>query len=194
MEASYERDRSLLIPEQYYLLQMYSANSHFFRRQFRKAEHIYRIALVARKAIVKSKHPLSMNFENLVETFPEHEVRYKIALCLEQTNDTAEALSVLNSISNRQRNLKINMMIGKLSMQLGKCQNAETAFKAVIRESPMNLEAMKGLLSLCVSEMEISNIISESKFVILFPILCILLNGILFFCSKSAHSIGGLDQ
>lgn len=163
MEASYERDRSLLIPEQYFLLQMYSANSHFFRRQFRKAEHIYRIALVARKAIVKSKHPMSMNFENLVEAFPEQEVRYKIALCLEQVNEASEALSALNNISNRQRNLKINMMIGKLSMQLGKCQNAETAFKAVVRESPMNLEAMKGLLSLGVSELEISNIISESK-------------------------------
>lgn len=164
MEAAYERDRSLLIPEQYFLLQMYSANSHYSRKQYRKAEHIYRIALVARKAIVKSKNPMSMNFENLVETFPEHEVRYKIALCLEQMHEMSEALAALNSISNRQRNLKINMMIGKLSMQSGKCSNAETAFKSVVRESPMNLEAMKGLLSLGVSEMEISNIVAECEY------------------------------
>lgn len=163
MEASYERDRSLLIPEQYFLLQIYSANSHFYRKQYRKAEHIYRIALVARKAIVKSKNSMSMNFENLVEMFPEHEVRYKIACCLEQMNEMGEALSALNGISNRQRNPKINMMIGKLSMLLGKCQGAEMAYKAVVRESPMNLEAMKGLLSLGVSEMEISNIIAESE-------------------------------
>lgn len=102
-----------------------------------------------------------MNFENLVEMFPEHEIRYKIALCLEQIHETSEALAALNGISNRQRNLKVNMMIGKLSMQLGKCTNAETAFKAVVRESPMNLEAMRGLLSLGVSDMEISNIIVE---------------------------------
>lgn len=126
MEAAYDRDRSTLIPEQYFLLQIYSANSHFYRKQYRKAEHIYRIALVARKAIVKNKSAMSMNFENLVEVFPEHEVRYKIALCLEQINEMGEALSALNAISNRQRNLKINMMIGKLSMLLGKCQNAET--------------------------------------------------------------------
>lgn len=167
MEASYEKDRSSLIPEQYFLLQMYSANSHFYRKQYRKAEQIYHKALVARKSIVKSKNTMSMNFENLVEMFPEHEVRYKIALCLEQTNEIPEALVALNNISNRQRNLKINMMIGKLSMIMGKCQSAEAAFKAVVRESPMNLDAMKGLLSLGVSEMEISYIISESELFVL---------------------------
>lgn len=161
MEAAYERDRSLLIPEQYFLLQMYNANSHFLRKQYRKAEQIYHIALAARKVIVKSKNPMSMNFENLVEMSPEHEVRYKIALCLEQMHEKTAALTALNSISNRQRNLKINMMIGQLSMQLGKCSNAETAFKAVVRESPMNFESMKGLLSLGVSELEISNIVAE---------------------------------
>lgn len=168
MEASYEKDRSSLIPEQYFLMQMYSANSHFHRKQYRKADQIYRMALVARKSIVKSKNTMSMNFENLVEMFPEHEVRYKIALCLEQMSETSEALAALNNISNRQRNLKINMMIGKLSMLLGKCQSAEAAFKAVVRESPMNLDAMKGLLSLGVSEMEISYIVSESELVHLF--------------------------
>lgn len=145
------------------MLQIYCANSHFHRKQYRKAEQLYRIALVARKAIGKSKTPMAMNFENIVETFPEHEIRYKIALCLEHLNEMSEALGALNSISNRQRNLKINMMIGKLSMQLGKCQNAESAFKAVVREGPMNLEAMKALLTLKTPEIEISNLVSESK-------------------------------
>lgn len=163
IEAAFEKDRSLLIPEQCFLLQIYSANSHFYRKQYRKAEQCYRIALVARKSIVKNKSSMSMNFENLVEMFPEHVVLYQIALCLEQMQETSEALSVLNRISNRQRNLKINMMIGKLAIQLGKCSSAETAFKAVVRESPMNLEAIKGLVSLGVSQMEISNLIAECK-------------------------------
>lgn len=145
------------------MLQVYCANSHYYRKQYRKAEHIYRIALVARKAIVKSKSPMSMNFENLVEMFPELEIRYKIALCLEQIHETSEALAALTGISHRQRNLKVNMMIGKLSMQLGKCSNAETAFRYCVRESPFNLEAMRGLLSLGVSDLEISNLIAESK-------------------------------
>lgn len=153
----------MLIPEQYFLLQIYTADSHFHRKQYRKAEHIYRIALVARKSIIKGKTAMSLNFENLVEKFSELEIRYKIALCLEQIHEPSEALAALNGISNRQRNLKVNMMIGKLSMQLGKCSNAETAFKAVVRESPMNLEAMRGLLSLGLSEMEISNILVESE-------------------------------
>lgn len=180
VEASYDRDRSLLIPEQYFLLQVYNAYSHFHQKQFRKAEQIFRAALVARKLIVKSKNTLSMNFENLVEMFPEHEVRYKLALCLEQMNEMSEALAVLNHISNRQRSLKMHMLIGKLSMQLGRVQYAEAAFSAVVRESPMNLDAMKGLLSIGVSEMEISNLIAESKLMNAFKSAIEISNVVLF--------------
>lgn len=163
VEATYDRDRSLLIPEQYFLLHVYNAESHFHQRLFRKAEYIYRAALVARKLIIKNKSTMSMNFENLVEMFPEHYLRYKLGLCLEQMNELNEALSVLNHIPNRQRNLKMHMLIGKISVQLGRVQFAETAFSAIVRESPMNLDAMKGLLSIGVSEMEISNLIAESE-------------------------------
>lgn len=143
---------------------MYNANSLFHQKQYRRADTVYRGALIARRAIVKTKPPtvMSINFENMVEMFPDHEIRYKIALCMELTNNIPEALAILNTISNRQRTLKINMMIGKLSLQSGKYACAITAFKMVVRECPLNLEAMKGLSSLNVSDMEISNIINES--------------------------------
>lgn len=142
---------------------MYNANSLFQQKQYRKAEIIYHDALIARKAIVKTKPPtvLSINYENLVEMFPEHEIRYKTAVCLELTKKISEALTTLNSISNKQRTLKINMLLGKLSLHVGKYANAITAFKMVVRESPMNLEAMKALMSLGVTDMDISDIISE---------------------------------
>lgn len=106
---------------------------------------------------------MSINYENLVEMFPEHEIRYKIAVCMELIKNIPEALTVLNSISNKQRTLKVNMMLGKLSLTVGKYANAITAFKMVVRESPMNLEAMKALMSLGVSDLDISNIVSECK-------------------------------
>lgn len=164
LDACYEKDRTLLIPEQYFLLQVFSANSCFIRKQFRKAEQIFRIALVARKSLGKAKTNMALNFEPICDMFPESELRYKIALSLEQLNEIPEALSALNSIAHRQRNLKIHMMLGKLSMLMGKCQNAEAAFKIVVRESPMNLEAMKALITLGTPEMEISNILCESEF------------------------------
>lgn len=145
-------------------MQIYSANSHYIRKQYRKAEHIYRISLVARKSVGKTNTNMSYNLESLIELYPENEIRYKIGLCLEQMTELPDALSALNSIPHRQRNLKINMMIGKLSMLLGKCQNAEAAFKCVVRDSPLNLEAMKGLLTLGVPEIEVSGIISQSKY------------------------------
>lgn len=144
---------------------MYNANSLFYQKQYRKADIVYRDGLIARKAIVKSKTPtvMSINYENLVEMFPEHEIRYKIAVCMELIKNIPEALTVLNSISNKQRTLKVNMMLGKLSLTVGKYANAITAFKMVVRESPMNLEAMKALMSLGVSDLDISNIVSECK-------------------------------
>lgn len=165
LESKYDSDRSLLTPEQYFLTLVYNANSLFHQRQYRKADTVYRGALIARRAIVKTKPPtvMSINFENMVEMFPDHEIRYKIALCMEHTNNLAEALSILNSISNRQRTSKINMLIGKLSIQSGKYACAVSAYKMVVRECPMNFDAMKGLLLLNVSDMDICNIINESK-------------------------------
>lgn len=163
LEGTHERDRSILIPEQYFLLQIYSASSCFHRSHYRKAERIYNIALIARKAVGKTRTPLSRSFENLVEMYPEYEIRYKIAQCLEFLHERSAALTALTNIPNRQRTLKINMMIGQLSMQLGKCSTAETAFRAVIRTAPLNLDALKGLMSLGFSDIHITSNQQECK-------------------------------
>lgn len=71
---------------------MYNANSLFHLKQYRRADAVYRVALVARRAIVKVKPPtaLSISFENMVEMFPDYEIRYKIAQCLEVTSNIHE--------------------------------------------------------------------------------------------------------
>lgn len=106
---------------------------------------------------------MARNLETICDLYPEHEIRYRIALCLEQICELSEALSTLSGVSMRYRNVKINMMMGKLAIQLGKCQCADVAFRAVIRESPMNLEALRGLLMLGVSRNDISNLLINGE-------------------------------
>lgn len=56
MESAYDRERSLLTPEQYFLMLMYNGNSLFQQQQYRRADLVYRSALQARKSL-KSTHP-----------------------------------------------------------------------------------------------------------------------------------------
>lgn len=165
MEAAYEQNRSSLYPEQYFLLQIYTANCHFHRKQYRKARGMYDLALIARQKILRreTRTPFIQNLETVIETFPEHEIRYKKALCSEQLNEPNEALTALVDVPSRQRNLKINMMIGKLSMQTGKHKQADLAYRLVIRESPLNLEAIRALLTLNLTGQDISNLLVDCK-------------------------------
>lgn len=163
MEGAYEKDRKALMSEQYFLLQIYNANSYFHQKQYRKAESIYRIALISRKSIVKGNTALARHLDTIIETYPEQEIRYKIDLCLEQVNEITEAFLILTAIYIRFRTPKINMMIGKLSVQLGKTEQAVTAFETALYENPLNLEAIKALFALGVHEVEISKYYTGSK-------------------------------
>lgn len=166
MESAYDRERSLLTPEQYFLMLMYNANSLFQQQQYRRADLVYRSALQARKSLSKTKPGTVFcnNYENLTEMFSDHEIRYKLAVCMEITKNHAEAVTMLQSISNKQRTPKVNMLLGKLSHMLGKDANAISAYKMVLRETPLNLEIIKMLLMLGVTASEIDIIIGECEF------------------------------
>lgn len=166
MESAYDRDRSLLTPEQYFLMLMYNGNSLFHQRQYRKADSMYRKALQARKCLTKAKNatPYSNNYENLTEMFPETEICYKIAICLEYTKQIPEAISILQSVPNKHRTIKMNMLLGKLSQQTGRHSNAVLTYKMVLRECPFNLEAIKALMMNGFNDVEIELIISGCEF------------------------------
>lgn len=165
MESAYDRERSLLTFEQYFLMLMYNGNSLFKQQQYRRADLVYRSALQARKSLTKSKagSVFANNYEHLTEKFPDHEIRFKLAQCLETTKNHAEAITMLQSIPSKQRTPKINMMLGKLAHMQGKDAIAITAYRMVLREMPMNLEAMKMLLMLGVTASEIDIIIAEAN-------------------------------
>lgn len=141
---------------------MYNANSLFHERHYRKAEMVYRKALQARKMLIKAKNatPYTNNYENLTEMFPESEVCFKLAQCLDATKQLVEAANVLHSIPKQQRTVKVNMLLGKLSQQTGRHNHAQSAFRMVLTECPFNLEAIKWLMLLGMKDCDIETVIS----------------------------------
>lgn len=162
MESTYDRDRTTLKPEQYFLMIMYHANSLFQLRHYRRADPMFRRGLEVRKIIVKARNTSGQpaNADNAIEIFTDADICYKLALCLEYTKQIQEAINVLNWLPQRQRTIKINMLLGKLSQQAGRNINALICYKAVLRECPFYLDAIKNSLILGEKDMEIGSIIS----------------------------------
>lgn len=165
MEAAYDRDRSVLTPEQYFLMLMYNGNSLYNDQQFRRANIVYRSALQARKSLTKKRPSTAFttNLETLVDLFPDHDVRYRIAVCLEASKSYYEAIEMLQSIPDNIRPTKGDMLLAKLFFRVGKVASAEAMYKLALQENPLNLEAIKMLLILGVTSDEINAINSESN-------------------------------
>lgn len=144
---------------------MYYGNSLLEERQFRRAEESFENAVQAKKTIVKIKHSAFQNKlgEMAVDLFPEPEIRFKWAKCLEATQQVSKASTVLQEIPSKQRSPKVNMMLAKLLQHDCYNKRALTPLKLVLKECPLNLEAMKGLVALGVKPSEILAIIGESE-------------------------------
>lgn len=169
IKSAYNFDRSLLSPEQYFLVLIYNANSLFQQQQYRKADLTYREALSARKGLAKSGS--ANKYENTIDQYTDCEIKYKSALCLDMEKKSKEAITMLQSIPAKQRTMKVNMLLGKLCERAGRDTNATVALKAVLKETPLNLEAIKILMSLSVPEADINAIIAEGMYNLFFAVL-----------------------
>lgn len=153
--------RSSLPADQYFLTLCYYGNSLCEERLFGRAEDVLKNALLARKTFMKLKPSLSM-YDSSVNYFSEVEIRYKLALCYKALKQIPEAIATLQIISMKNRPSKINMLLYKL-MQLGG-QHDKTAIvplKALLKECPLNLEAIAGLLKIGVKPIEIHSWIGD---------------------------------
>lgn len=132
---------------QKYQCMVYYGNALYHLAEYTKAEDIYKRALSLRKALNKTKEKpppgISQN-----ELTSDVEVKYKIYQCLTHLKQYREAMSVLEGISTKQRTAKINMALAKLYLRSGMDRSAITSYKEVLRECPMALDAVFGLLSL----------------------------------------------
>lgn len=163
MITMYNNDRSSLTPEQYFLSLMYYGISLFEERQFRRAEDMFVHAMQAKKAVIKIKSSFGGVYDASGDQFPDADIRLRLAQCLEATREIPEAVSLLQAIPIKQRTVKMNMLLAKLLQHNGYDKAAIVPLKAVLKECPLNMEAIKGLLALGVKPAELNSLLAEAS-------------------------------
>ncbi|XP_033646823.1 anaphase-promoting complex subunit 7-like [Asterias rubens] len=161
MKTASEQNSELLTGPEKYQLQVYYADALFEMQEYKNAEVIYRKALQVKKVLNKSKvkgpvptqPPQSIPNDGLPS---ELNVRYRIYECNYHQKNYKEAIAVLQSIPAKQRKPKVNMALAKLYQRIGSERPAVTCFKEVLKQFPLALEAVLGLLSLAVKGTEVA--------------------------------------
>ncbi|KAK6183743.1 hypothetical protein SNE40_002458 [Patella caerulea] len=152
-------EAELLSPSQRYQVLVFLADSLCFLTEFKKSECIYRKALLFKKAINKVAKG---KCGNVTDITTDVEVKYRLYNCLTKMEQDKEALNVLESINTKQRNSKVNLALAKLYLKDGRDRSAITCYKEVVREHPMALEAINGLLSLGMKSADVEALVMNS--------------------------------
>ncbi|XP_070760624.1 anaphase-promoting complex subunit 7 isoform X2 [Enoplosus armatus] len=152
----------LFSPAQKYQLLVYHADAIFHDKEYRNAACKYSMALQQKKVLSKtskvrtSTGGAASNIQ--AQSLPsEIEVKYKIAECYTILKLDKDAIAVLDGIPSRQRTPKINMMLANLYRKAGQERSAVTSYKEVLRQCPLALDAIIGLLSLSVKGAEVAS-------------------------------------
>ncbi|KAJ6636244.1 Anaphase-promoting complex subunit 7 [Pseudolycoriella hygida] len=155
--------RTTMPADQYFLTLCYHGYSLYEEHHYNTAEEILQNALLVRKTFMKAKANVPMG-EPGVNHFSEVELRYKLALCYKATKQLSEAIATLQIIPTKSRSSKVNMLMFQL-IQLNGLNYDKSAIlplKAVLKECPMNLEAITGLAKLGLKPAEILLCIGDS--------------------------------
>jgi len=133
----------LSLPQKYQSL-IYYGDALYQLGEYKKAESILMRSLLVRKSLDKSK----VKTVSSVELTAEVDVKYKIYQCLYKMKQYAEALQVLENINTKKRTPRINLALAKFHLREGRSRSAIACYKEVIREHPLSLDALTGLLRL----------------------------------------------
>ncbi|XP_009472607.1 PREDICTED: anaphase-promoting complex subunit 7 [Nipponia nippon] len=152
----------LFSPSQKYQLLVYHADSLFHDKEYRNAVSKYTMALQQKKALSKTSkvRPSAGNAASTPQSqcLPsEIEVKYKMAECYTMLKQDKDAIAILDGIPSRQRTPKINMMLANLYKKAGQERSSVTSYKEVLRQCPLALDAILGLLSLSVKGAEVAS-------------------------------------
>ncbi|KAM6298074.1 anaphase-promoting complex subunit 7 isoform 2-T2 [Aegotheles albertisi] len=152
----------LFSPSQKYQLLVYHADSLFHDKEYRNAVSKYTMALQQKKALSKTSkvRPSTGNTASAPQSqcLPsEIEVKYKMAECYTMLKQDKDAIAILDGIPSRQRTPKINMMLANLYKKAGQERSSVTSYKEVLRQCPLALDAILGLLSLSVKGAEVAS-------------------------------------
>ena len=141
-------------------------------REWKRAETIYRQVLQAKKhsRSLKPQVPtLIINNSNnplptaSLDNSSEAEVKYKLHQCYLGLGQANQARSILESISTKSRPTKVHMALAKLYHSANMERPAIASYREVVRECPLAVEAVRGLLQLGVKPREIHELTLETE-------------------------------
>ncbi|NWI53938.1 APC7 protein, partial [Calyptomena viridis] len=152
----------LFSPSQKYQLLVYHADSLFHDKEYRNAVSKHAMALQQKKALSKTSkvRPSTGNATSTPQSqcLPsEIEVKYKMAECCTMLKQDKDAIAILDGIPSRQRTPKINMMLANLYKKAGQERSSVMSYKEVLRQCPLALDAILGLLLLSVKGAEVAS-------------------------------------
>lgn len=111
-------------------IQLLLAESLLKLREFRRAEAVY-------------KDLLAGGGEG-----QESEIKWQLAQCYLGLGQSNPAVNVLQSIPARQRSARVSLALGRLFHLLGHERHAATAYREVVRQQPLALDALRALVQL----------------------------------------------
>ncbi|VAH02246.1 unnamed protein product [Triticum turgidum subsp. durum] len=106
----------------------------------------------------RSPSPNSSN----VMPFNENEVKSKIAICHSALHEYREALQEMEGIPSKMRNLKMNLMLGKLYRISRNNRAAAICYKECLRQCPYVFEAIAALAEMGLSSKEFSLLFAQA--------------------------------
>lgn len=142
-------------------------------REYRRAISTYKQALQLLKIIPKpstsilrsslssvnrSSSPSSVN----ISTINENEVKFKIASCHAALNENKAAISEMEGIPSKVKNLPMHLMMGKLYRNTRHTRAAAACYKECLRHCPYILEAITALAELGASPKEIISLFPQT--------------------------------
>lgn len=146
-----------------YLTLMYLGHSLYYQGNYREAENRLKQGLLCKRLLTKSKNHVQKLNDQPSDQFPEIEVKYKMARCFYELRNFDEATTMLQSIPVKQRPAKVNALLGQIALYQNNYKVAIAAYKEVIKECPLALEAQEKLLEMGVNGSDLKLMILESK-------------------------------
>ena len=86
------------------------------------------------------------------------DLKYQIHLCRLERKDVSQAILILEDIPIKQRSARVNTALGRLYRKERVMVKSVAAYKEVIRDNPLALEAMIQLVQMGVGPFEVCNI------------------------------------
>lgn len=156
-----QNDRNVATPEMEYQVLLFSGNAYYHERNFRAASKQYEAALLMRKTMLRVKNTQLVSIEITCEQFAELETRYRLAKCYRELDEDHKAITILQALPLKSRTPKVNMLLAELWQYGQNVDNVEAiaAYKEVLGDCPMALNAIEELLMLGVDGIEVNSLV-----------------------------------